>query len=100
MKSLARDGESDLLEMKFMGQLRILSPLTHLILSAEYFEENGQCFADHILKCILLFEKFHILFQMSLKIIPWGPVDNKSALFQAMAWQKTGDKPLFEPLMT
>ena len=35
-----------------------------------------------------------------LKCIPNTSIDNKSALVQVMAWQRTGDKPLPEPVMT
>ena len=38
--------------------------------------------------------KFHrILFQK-------GPIDNKPALAQVMAWRGPGDGPLSEPMMT
>ena len=29
-----------------------------------------------------------------------GPIDNKLALVQVMAWHPTGDKPLSEPVPT
>ena len=29
-----------------------------------------------------------------------GPMDNKSALVQVMAWRRKGDKPLPEPMLT
>ena len=37
---------------------------------------------------------------ISLKGIPNGPIDNKSALVQVMAWHPIGDKPLIEPMLT
>ena len=40
-------------------------------------------------------ENFYILIQISLK----GPMDNDSSLIQVMAWWKTGDKPLLEPML-
>ena len=40
------------------------------------------------------------LTQISLKFVPKGPIHNKSALVQVMAWHQTGDKPLPEPRMT
>ena len=43
-------------------------------------------------------EKFRILIQISLKFVPKGPIDNKSALVQVMAWRRSGDKPLSEPI--
>ena len=42
-------------------------------------------------------EKFCILIQIALKFVPKGPVKNKSASVQVMAWLWTGDKPLPEP---
>ena len=47
-----------------------------------------------------LIEKFYFLFQISLKFVPEGPVDNKWVLVQVMAWRWIGNKPLFEPIMT
>ena len=62
-------------------------------------EQKGCLFADDILKCILLKQNF-ILIQISLKFVPGGPIDNKSALVQVMVWRPHGDKPLPEPMMT
>ena len=38
--------------------------------------------------------------RISLKFGPKGPIDNKAALVQVMAWRRTGDKPLPEPMPT
>ena len=56
--------------------------------------------ADDIFKCIFFSENGRIPIQISLKLIPKGPIDNKPALVQVMAWCRTGDKPLCEPMMT
>ena len=56
--------------------------------------------ADDIFKCIILNEKVRISIKISLKFVPKGPIDNKSALVQVMAWHRTGDKPLPEPMLT
>ena len=45
-------------------------------------------------------EKFLISIQISLKFVPKGQIDNKSALVQVIAWRRTGDKPLLEPMLT
>ena len=45
-------------------------------------------------------EKLCISIRISLKLVPKGPIDNKSALVQAMACRLTGDKPLPEPTLT
>ena len=39
-----------------------------------------------------------ILIPISLRFVLKVPIDNKSALVQAMAWHRIGDKPLPEPL--
>ena len=61
--------------------------------------QNGRHFVDDIFKRIFLNEKFRISIQISLKFVPMSPIDNKPALVQIMAWHRTGDKPLPEPMM-
>ena len=56
--------------------------------------------ADDIFKCICLNENDKIQIQISLKHVPRSPIENKYALVQVMAWRRTGDKPLPEPMMT
>ena len=56
--------------------------------------------ADDTLKCIFLNKNDRIPFRISLKFVPMSPVDNKPALVQVMAWRRTGDKPLPEPMIT
>ena len=45
-------------------------------------------------------EKFCILMKIELKFVAMGPIDNNPALIQIMAWRRTGDKPLSEPMLT
>ena len=56
--------------------------------------------ADDIFKCIFLNENDRIPIQIWLKFIPRNPIDNKPALVRVMAWCRTGDKPLPEPMLT
>ena len=49
--------------------------------------------ADDIFKFMFLNEKDKILIQISLKLVPRGPIDNKPALVQVMVCPRTGDKP-------
>ena len=56
--------------------------------------------ADDIFKCIFLFENYRIPIQISLKFVPKSPIDNKPAMVHVMAWCRTGNKPLPEPMMT
>ena len=39
-------------------------------------------------------------YAISLECVPKGLIDNKSALFHAMAWCRTGDGSLTEPKVT
>ena len=48
---------------------------------------------DDIFKSIFI-ESVWISITISLKFIPKGPIDYKSALVQVMAWHRTGEKPL------
>ena len=45
-------------------------------------------------------ENVWIPIKISLKFVPKGPINNIPALVQIMAWRRTGDKPLSEPMMT
>ena len=36
----------------------------------------------------------------SCPFIPMGPIDNKSVLVQVMAWCRTSDKPISEPMLS
>ena len=45
-------------------------------------------------------EAFSLMKKISMKFVPKGPIDNKPALFQIMAWRQTGDKPLSKPMLT
>ena len=65
--------------------------------------------ADDIFKCSFMNEKFFISIRISLKFVPRGAIDNRSALVQVMAWHPlvqvmawhpTGDKSLPEPMLT
>ena len=45
-------------------------------------------------------EKFRISIRISVKFVPKGPIDNKAAVVQVMAWRRTGDKPLHEAMLS
>ena len=55
--------------------------------------------ADDIFKCNFN-ESVWISITISPKFVPKGPIDYKSALVQVMAWRRTGEKPLPEPMQT
>ena len=60
---------------------------------------NGRHFTDDIFKCIFLNENMRISIKFSLKFVAKGPINNVPPLVQIMAWRRTGDKPLSEPLV-
>ena len=62
-------------------------------------KQNGRHFADDTSKRIFLNENVWISIQISLKFVPKGPINNIPALVQMMAWRRSGDKPLSEPMM-
>ena len=62
-------------------------------------ETNGRHFADAIFKCIVLNENVRIPIKISLKFVPKGPTNNIPVMVQIMAWRRSGDKPLSEPMM-
>ena len=45
-------------------------------------------------------EKLCILMKISLKFVPRGPINNIPALFQIMAWRRTGNNPFSEAMMS
>ena len=61
--------------------------------------QNGRHFPDDIFKCIFLNENVWISIKVSLTFVPNGPINNIPALVQIMAWRRSGDKPLSEPVM-
>ena len=42
----------------------------------------------------------YISIQISLTFVPMVRIDNFAALVQVMAWRRSGDKPLPEPMLT
>ena len=59
----------------------------------------GAILADDIFT--LIFNKNDRMpIQISLKLVLKSPIDYKLPLHQVMAWRRTGDKPLPEPMLT
>ena len=61
--------------------------------------QDGRHFADDIFMCIFFNENCCILIKFSLKYVRKGPIDNNPALVEIMAWRRSGDKPLSQPMM-
>ena len=60
---------------------------------------NEQHFADDIFKRIFFNENVWFSIKISLKFVPKGPINNIPTLVRIMAWRRSGDKPLSEPMM-
>ena len=61
--------------------------------------QNGRHFADDTVNHIFVNENVRISIKFSLKFVPKGPINNIPALIPIMAWRRSGDKPLSEPMM-
>ena len=61
--------------------------------------QNGRHFADDTFKRIFLNDNGRISIKISLKFVLKGPINNNPSLVQIMAWRRSGDKPLSEPMM-
>ena len=61
--------------------------------------QNGRHFPDDIFKCIFLNQNAWISLKISLKFVPKVRINHTQALVQIMAWRRSGDKPLSEPMM-
>ena len=72
-----------------------INGLSHLPL-----DKMAAILADNIFKRFFLNENVRISIQISLKFVPNGPSDNKSALVQVISWHRAGNKPLPEAMMT
>ena len=62
-------------------------------------EQNGSHFPDDIFRFIFLNENVWIQIKIPLKFVHKGPINNIPALVQIMAWRRSGDKPLSEPMV-
>ena len=64
-----------------------------------FFLTHLSHFQEDIFKFILMNKKFCILIRISLKFVPKGPINNIPAMGQIMAWRRSDDNPLFEPML-
>ena len=69
-------------------------------LSQRPLDKMAAIMADNIFTCIFLNENHKILIKISLKFVPRSLIGNKPVLVLVMAWRRTGDKPLPEPMLT
>ena len=68
-------------------------------LNTSRLRQNGCHFTDDNFECIFFKENAWISIKIWLKFNLKGPINNIPALVQIMTWQRSGDKPLSEPMM-
>ena len=68
--------------------------LTHLDL-----EKMAAIWLTDFSNSFFLNENWCILIRISPKFIPKGSIKNKPAMVLRMAWRRTGNKPLSEPML-
>ena len=83
-------------KIRFETRLSDIKPL----MNSSPPKQNGRHFGRRHFQMPVLYENDRIPIRISLKFAPWRPIDNKAALVQVMAWHRTGDKPLSEPMLT
>ena len=72
---------------------------THWGLNTLRPRQDGRHFADDTFNRIFLNDNVRISSKISLKFVPNGPINNSPSLVKIMAWRRSGDKPLSEPMM-
>ena len=71
----------------------------HRIINPLRPRQNDRHFAGDILSHIFLNENFRISTKISLRFAPKGAINNIPSLVQIMAWRRSGEKSLSEPMM-
>ena len=80
--------------------INIVPPLVvWLVINTWRPRQDGRHFADDIFTCIFFNENCCILIKFSLKYVCKGQIINNPALVQIMAWRRSGDNPLSEPMI-
>ena len=67
--------------------------------STHWGRDKMDAVSQTTLSNIFLKENVRISIKISLKFVPKGPINNNPALVQIMAWRRSDDKPLSEPMM-
>ena len=86
---------ANILTLKWISNSDGISEATNTLRS----RQDGRHFADDIFMCNFFNENCCILIKFSLKYVRKGPIDIDPTLVQIMAWRRSGDKPLSEPMM-
>ena len=83
----------------FNTWLRFHNTTSYHLINTLRPRRNEQHFTDDIFKRIFFNENVWISIEISLKFVAKGPINNIPALVQIMAWRRSGNKPLSEPMM-
>ena len=79
--------------------LRLTKLINNRYLNTLRPRPNDRLFPDDIFKWVFLNKNVWISIEISLKFVPKGPINDIPSLVQIMAWRRSGDKPLSEPMM-
>ena len=71
----------------------------HSLVNTLRSRQNGRRVTENIFKRIFSMQIGMFWFKLHWEVLN-GPIGNTRSLVQIMAWHWTGDKPLFEPMMT
>ena len=101
---LCHSPETDVMSTTFTGLKCYRLEITVTSSNAQWVTtlrpiQNWCHFTDNIFKCIFMNEDVRILFKISLKVVPKGPVYNIPALVLIKACCRPGNTPLSEPMM-
>ena len=102
IKTSLSQGETDHLKQSLLTIMELLrrdKGAALCIFNTLRPRQDGRRFPDDTFERIFLKENVIILIEISLKFVPKGPINNIPALFQIMAWRRSGDKPLSELVM-
>ena len=81
------------------GQFITINVMIGFMFNTSRPRRNEQHYADDIFKRIFFNEDVWISIKISLKFVPKVPITNIPSLVQIMAWHRSGDKPLSEPMI-
>ena len=87
---------SDKVRVSYMCKM-VLEKLTHW--GRDTMAAFSQATLSNTFSWMKMLE-FRLRFNWSLILVPKGPINNIPALVQIMAWRRTGNKPLSEPMVT
>ena len=84
---------------RFMKTLHVWGKSLNMYFNTLRLRQNGCRFTDITFKCIFLNKNVRISIKILLNLVPKGPINNNPALVQIMAWRRSGNKPLSEPMI-